>query len=345
MYYRAKKVVTILLIHAFLFSVALSCIVPFLWMMNVSLKHPEEFQKGLIRKSRFSGQEQQELIDARVVREFEEDKAYLVWNVPNEKILRARLKKINYSYTKIQRVQKAWEGSRDFGLRPTATFRWENYRTVIVKYEFWRYFFNSLFYTFVTVTAIVIISSLSAYAFSRLQFPGKNLIFYMFLTAMMIPLPAGFVPVYVLLNKLHLVNRTGYVFAMTNMGLSLSIYLLKTFFDGLSRDLEDAARIDGCNKLQIWWHVGLPLVAPALAVVVIFNALNVWNEFVLASLMFTEESLMPLQVGLMEFSSRLVTQHTLIMAALTVATLPIILLYLKMQNQVVKGLTAGATVG
>lgn len=161
----------------------------------------------------------------------------------------------------------------------------------------------------------------------------------------MIPLPAGFVPVYVLLNKLHLVNRGGYVLAMTNMGLSLSIYLLKTFFDQLPRDLEDAARIDGCNKLQIWWNVGLPLVTPALAVVTIFNALTVWNEFVLASLMFTDDRLMPLQVGLMEFSNRMVTQHTLIMAALTIAALPIILLYLRMQKQFVKGLTAGALVG
>ncbi|MBU0878938.1 MAG: carbohydrate ABC transporter permease, partial [Candidatus Omnitrophica bacterium] len=111
------------------------------------------------------------------------------------------------------------------------------------------------------------------------------------------------------------------------------------------RDLEDAARIDGCNKLQIWWNVGLPLVAPAIAVVTIFNALNVWNEFVFASLLFTESNLMPLQVGLMEFSSKMVTQHTLIMAALTITALPIVLLYLKMQKQFVKGLTAGAIVG
>lgn len=167
----------------------------------------------------------------------------------------------------------------------------------------------------------------------------------MFLAAMMIPLPAGFVPVYALLQQLGLLNRTGYVMAMTNMGLSISIYLLKTFFDQLPRDLEDAARIDGCNKLQIWWNVGLPLVTPALGVVVIFNSLNVWNEFVLASLMFTDNNFMPLQAGLMQFSGKMVTQHTLIMAALTVAALPIIILYIKMQKQFVKGITAGAMVG
>jgi multiple sugar transport system permease protein/raffinose/stachyose/melibiose transport system permease protein len=167
----------------------------------------------------------------------------------------------------------------------------------------------------------------------------------MFLAAMMIPLPAGFVAVYSMLKQVHLLNRVGYVLSMTNIGLSISIYLLKTFFDQLPRDLEDAARIDGCSKLKIWWHVGLPLVTPALGVVVIFNALNVWNEFVLASLMFTDDAYMPLQVGLMQFSGKMVTQHTLIMAALTVASLPIIMLYIKMQQQFVKGLTAGALVG
>jgi multiple sugar transport system permease protein/raffinose/stachyose/melibiose transport system permease protein len=132
---------------------------------------------------------------------------------------------------------------------------------------------------------------------------------------------------------------------MNNKGLSLSIYLLKTFFDQLPRDLEDAARIDGCNKFKIWWHVGLPLIAPALAVVIIFNSLNVWNEFVLASLMFTEEKLMPLQVGLLEFYSQNIIQHTLLMASLAIAATPIILLYLKLQKQIIKGITAGALVG
>jgi raffinose/stachyose/melibiose transport system permease protein len=233
----------------------------------------------------------------------------------------------------------------DSGLKVAKGFDLENYKAAIFEGNLGYNFVNSVFYTFVTVTLIVLISSLAAFGFSRLQFPFKNAIFFMFLAAMAIPLPAGFVPVYILLNKLHLVNRTGYVLAMTNMGLSLSIYLLKTFFDQLPHDLEDAARIDGCSRLQIWWNVALPLVAPALAVVIIFNALTVWNEFVLASLMFTEDKLMPLQVGLMEFYNRNIIQHTLLMASLTIAAVPIILLYLKMQKQIIKGLTAGAVVG
>lgn len=237
------------------------------------------------------------------------------------------------------------EFNSDYGLKPASGFSLENYEKVVVDAEFWRYFLNSILYTFTTVLLIVFISSLAAYSFSRLQFPGKNLIFYMFLAAMMIPLPAGFVPVYVLLQQFGLLNRTGYVLAMSNMGLSISIYLLKTFFDQLPRDLEDAARIDGCNKLRIWWHVGLPLVTPALGVVVIFNALNVWNEFVLASIIFVDKKLMPLQAALLQFSGEQVTNHVLVMTALTVTALPIIILYILMQKKFVKGITAGAMVG
>jgi multiple sugar transport system permease protein/raffinose/stachyose/melibiose transport system permease protein len=277
-YYQTKKIIIVALLHIFLLSVALSCIFPFLWMVNVSLKNQAEYDS-------------------------------------------------------------------DSGLKLTSSPNFANYKKVIVEGGFWKYIVNSVAYTFTTVVFIVIVSSLAAYGFSRLHFPGKNIIFFMFLAAMMIPLPAGFVPVYALLQQFGLLNRGGYILAMTNIGLSISIYLLKTFFDQLPRDLEDAAHIDGCNKLQIWWHVAMPLVAPALGVVIIFNALNVWNEFVLAKLIFIEEKFMPLQAGLMEFTGRMVTQHTLIMAALTIAALPIILLYIRMQKQFIKGLTAGAVVG
>jgi len=277
-YYQSKKIVTLIVLHIFLLSIALSCIFPLFWMINASFKTDAEFNS-------------------------------------------------------------------DYGLKPASSLRLDNYKEVIVTDGFWRYFVNSLIYTFTTVSLIVFLSSLAAYSFSRLQFAGKNVIFYMFLAAMMIPLPAGFVPVYVLLQQLGLLNRTGYVLAMSNMGLSISIYLLKTFFDQLPRDLEDAAKIDGCNKLQIWWNVGMPLVIPALVVVIIFNALNVWNEFVLASIIFIEDTHMPLQAALLQYSGEQISQHTLVMTALTVTALPIILLYIRMQKQFVKGVTAGAMAG
>jgi multiple sugar transport system permease protein/raffinose/stachyose/melibiose transport system permease protein len=168
----------------------------------------------------------------------------------------------------------------------------------------------------------------------------------MFMAAMMIPIPGSFVPLYVVLNKLHLRNTAlGYILCMINVGLSTSIFLLKTFFDKLPRDLEDAARIDGCSKLGIWWHVALPLAKPVLAVVVVFNALNVWNEYVLALIIFDSKNLMPLQRALVVFQGEFLTNYPLLMAGLTIAALPIIIIYLLMQKYIVKGVTSGAVFG
>ncbi|MEE8317338.1 MAG: carbohydrate ABC transporter permease [Candidatus Omnitrophota bacterium] len=223
---------------------------------------------------------------------------------------------------------------------------WSNFYYAWTKGGFGVYLFNSVIYTVTVVFGIVIISSLAAFAFSRLQFPGKNIIFYMFLAAMMIPLPGSFVPLYVLMTKLHLVNtRIGYILCMINVGLSFSIYLLKTFFDKIPLALEDAARIDGCSKLGIWWNVALPLARPAIAVIIIFNSLNVWNEYILATLIFSSKSLMPLQRGLMTFQGTHITEYPLLMAGITIAVLPIILVYLLMQKHIIKGITVGAIVG
>ncbi len=225
-------------------------------------------------------------------------------------------------------------------------FHFENYWIVWTEGHFAVYFLNSLIYTTVVVLGIVVISSLAAFAFSRLRFPGKNFFFYMFVAAMMIPLPGSFVPLVVLMQNLHLVNtRQGYILCMINVGLSLSILLLKTFFDRMSTDLEDAARIDGCSKLGIWRHVALPLARPAIAVVVIFNSLNVWNEYILAMLILNDKSLMPLQRGLMEFQGPHSVDDHLVMAGLTIAVVPIVIVYLFMQKHIIKGLSSGAIIG
>ncbi|HNV23817.1 MAG TPA: carbohydrate ABC transporter permease [Candidatus Omnitrophota bacterium] len=222
----------------------------------------------------------------------------------------------------------------------------DNYLTAWSQGGFGMYFFNSIIYTVSVVVGIVLISSLAAYAFSRLQFPGKNFFFYLFVAALMIPLPGSFVPLVVLMNKLGWANtRYGYILCMINVGLSMSILLLKTFFDKISPDLEDAARIDGCGRFGIWWHIALPLARPALAVVVIFNFLNVWNEYILANLLFNDRSLMPLQRGLMVFQGTYSVDYPLLMAGLTITVLPIILIYMIMQKHIIKGLSSGITMG
>jgi len=275
-YYKVKKVVINTLIHLFLISVAVSCIVPLGWMISSSLKTQETVFK-------------------------------------------------------------------DMSFIPRQA-HFENYALAWQQGGFGQYFLNSIIYVVFVVLGIIIVASLAAYAFSRLRFPGRNLLFLMFMAAMMIPIPGSFVALYVLLNKLHLRNTAvGYILCMISVGLSMSIFLLKTFFDKLPRELEDAARIDGASKFGIWWHVAMPLARPVLAVVVIFNALNVWNEYVLALIIFDSKSLMPLQRALMVFQGEFMTNYPLLMAGLTITALPIILIYLLMQKYIIRGVTSGVT--
>ena len=223
---------------------------------------------------------------------------------------------------------------------------WENFYIAWTKGNFGMYFFNSVFYTVVVVFFVVLFSSLAAYAFARLEFPYRRFFYTLLIASMMIPVPGAFIALYVLIDKLGLINtRLGYILPLINAGLPFGIFLLKTFFDKLPRDLEDAARIDGCSRLGIWWHVALPLARPALAVVIIFNTLNVWNEYLLAMLILQDKAKMPLMRGLMVFRGPHSADYALLMAATTITVIPVILVYILMQRHIIKGVTEGALTG
>ncbi|MBN1522809.1 MAG: carbohydrate ABC transporter permease [Candidatus Aureabacteria bacterium] len=246
---------------------------------------------------------------------------------------------------------------KDMSIIPRS-FEIGNYATAIIKGEFGVAFINSFFYTFSVIIGVVFISSLAAFAFSRLNFPGKNILFYAFLAYMMIPLPGIFVAVYVLLHELGELSkqlfdvkiigintRSGFILSQIALNLSFAIYLLKTFFDNMPTELEDAARIDGCSKFGVYWHVALPLAKSALGVIVIFNSLTIWNEYLFASIIFNERGLMPLPVALMKFQGSHVTQYPVLMAGMTITIIPIVIVYLCMQKYIIKGITAGAVKG
>lgn len=223
---------------------------------------------------------------------------------------------------------------------------WGNYVVAWTKGHFETYFFNSVLYTVSTVAGVLLISSLAAYAFARLEFIGKNILYFLFLATLMIPIPGSLISLYVLLIKLGLVNTMpGYILPQVNGGLALGIFILKPFFERIPKDLEDAARIDGCGKFGIWWNVAIPLAKPALAVVGIFTALAVWNEYILAMLVLSDRSLMPLQRGLMVFQGAHLTQYPLLMAGMTISVVPIVIVYLFFQKHIIKGVTAGALKG
>lgn len=153
-------------------------------------------------------------------------------------------------------------------------------------------------------------------------------------------------PLYLLLKKLALLDtRTGLLLCYISGGLAFGLFLLRSFFEELPKEIEEAALIDGCSRFGIYWRIALPLAKPAIATLVILNCLAIWNEFLLALVVLQDKAKMPIQRGLMVFQGTFITDYPLLMAGLTIATIPILIVYLLMQKHIVKGIAAGALKG
>ena len=150
----------------------------------------------------------------------------------------------------------------------------------------------------------------------------------------------------ILLTKLNLLNtRTGYILPQIASGLPYTIFLMRSFFEEIPVDLEDAARIDGCSRLGTYFRIILPLSRPILAVTGIFGALSVWKEFLFAVVVFSDSAKMPIQTGLLAFQGTYKTQWNFLMAGVIITVIPVIIVYLLLQKQIISGLTAGAVKG
>ena len=221
-----------------------------------------------------------------------------------------------------------------------------NYAIAWVKANFGNYFLNSAIYTVTGVIGVVFLSSLAAYGFARLEMWGKNFFFYLLISTLLIPVPGVFVPLYILLKNLGLLDtRTGLILCYISGGLAFGIFILRSFFEELPIEIEEAALIDGASKFRIYWSIALPLARPAIATLVIFNSLTIWNEFLLALVVLQDKAKMPIQRGLMVFQGTHITDYPMLMAGLTIATIPVLVIYLLMQKHIVKGIAAGALKG
>lgn len=240
----------------------------------------------------------------------------------------------------------------DYSLIPAAP-HFENYAKAWTQGRFGLYFLNSLVYTGIVVVGVVSLAALAAYAFSRFTFRGSGVLYKLLLSTMLIPIPGAFVALYILLNQMGLIDqgsgawmaRLGYVLPQINGGLPFGIFILKPFFDGIPKELEESAEVDGAGVMQIFWHIILPLARPALGVVALLTSLSAWNEFLLAYLVFSRHELMPLQRGLLAFHGAHITEYPLLMAGMVISIVPIIAIYLVMQRNIIKGITAGALKG
>jgi ABC-type glycerol-3-phosphate transport system permease component len=228
-----------------------------------------------------------------------------------------------------------------FGLPSPFTF--QNISDALIKGEIPLWLGNSLIVTVASLVVTTIVSALAAYAIARFRFTGRAFTFNLMIALMVIPPAVLILPLFVLMVNIGLVNKLPSVIIIySGLLIPFSVYLLVSFFRSLPTELFDAAAIDGCNNLDIFWRISLPLSTPALVTLVVVNALFVWNELLIALVFLQDQAHKTLMPGLTLFKGHFTVNEPLIMAGTLIATIPMILLYLFGQRLFVEGLTAGA---
>ena len=224
--------------------------------------------------------------------------------------------------------------------------KWQNFPRVWFAMNFPVHLGNSLYVTSLTVSLIVLLATPAAYAFARYRFPGREFVFYAFIGAMMIPPQAILIPMFQFLKSLHLLNSlTGLSLSFVGGGTAFAVFLMRTFFLSLPRELGDSARTDGCNDFQVFWHIYLPLARPGIATVVIIQSLHTWNEFMFSNTFIISPGRKTVQSAVFQAVGQYATDYTALCSGLIIALVPVITIYLVLQRQFISGLTAGALKG
>jgi multiple sugar transport system permease protein len=208
-----------------------------------------------------------------------------------------------------------------------------------------RYFGNSLIVATLTVIGIVLLSTLAGYGFSRFKFPLKGVLFLALLVTLMVPFQSILTPLFLVLRTLNLQNSLlGLALVNITFQMPFSVFMLRNSFDGIPRELDDAAAIDGCNSLQILWRVLLPVALPGVVSVALFAFLASWNEFLAALIFLTDSEKFTLPVMLLNAQSGYLgsVDWGLMQAGITITVLPCAILFLLLQRYYVSGLVSGA---
>lgn len=226
------------------------------------------------------------------------------------------------------------------------TIDFSNYARVWSGSNLSQHFLSSLIVTGLTVGILLIATPLAAYAFARLEFPGRDILFYIFLAVIMVPGHAILIPMFIFLKRIGLLNTLpGLSFALLGSSIPFAVFLLRAFFRTLPSELGDAARIDGCSELEVFLHIYLPLARPGIATIIILQSVGTWNELLFSTTFISDPNLKTIQPAVYQAVGRYAVDYAALSAGLVMALVPIVVMYLLMQRQFIKGLTAGALQG
>lgn len=219
-----------------------------------------------------------------------------------------------------------------------------NYQKVWEQLPIWLFFLNSVFVAMATVILNLIITSMAAYPLAKMRFPGRDLIFFLLLSTLVVPLELTYIPLYIMAVRIFQFQDTLYSLILPGISSAFNIFLLRQAFKTIPDDLIDAARIDGASELRIWSGILLPNIRPALASAAIFTMIGSWNALLWPVLMLNTKERYTLPVGLLALRGQFSFDFRLIAAGAIIAIIPILVVFIALQKQFVKGMS-GAVKG
>ncbi|MCD6159789.1 MAG: carbohydrate ABC transporter permease [Thermotogae bacterium] len=243
-------------------------------------------------------------------------------------------------------ISNSFKSMRDIYLKPFSLPTDPSFRNIIDAWNqagIGRGYLNSLIIAGSAVVGIVIISSFFAYAISKYEFRGRRFLFMYSMLGLAFPARLAIIPIYLLLRNINLTNsRLGLIIIYIAVNIPFSVFLLKNFIDGVPNELSEAARIDGANPLQIYRHVVIPLIKPAISIVSIVSFVNVWNDFFFPLIFINDRSKATITLAVSIFFGEYANRWNLLFTSLTLAIAPTIILFLIFSRQFIAGMTQGA---
>lgn len=218
-------------------------------------------------------------------------------------------------------------------------FVWQNFPDAMTFVPFGTYVANTLIVCFWTVVGTTLSSAVVAYGFAKVRWPGRNIVFVVMLSTMMLPYQVTMIPLFTLFAKIGWVGSFLPLTVPSFFGVPFFIFLLRQFFMTIPNDLSDAARLDGASEFRIWWQVILPLTKTALITVALLTFIGSWNEFLQPLIYLNDESQYTISLGLQQFLGQYTTRWGMLMAGATIATLPILVLYFFAQRTFESGIS------
>jgi raffinose/stachyose/melibiose transport system permease protein len=225
-------------------------------------------------------------------------------------------------------------------------FQFKNYKEAVTSAGLGQLILNSLIISSIATVINIILSSMFAYSISRHNFFGSNFLFLMVVSGILVPLNALIIPYFAIINYLNLYDtRTGLILVYCAVGLPVSIYILMEFFKSIPKEIEEAAVMDGCNFLQRYIKIMLPLSVPGLMTAGTFQFILCWNEFIYAMLLTSSKNIRTIQFGISYFTNEFFSDYVSMFAAIVISIIPSITVFILFQERVITGLTAGAVKG